>query len=129
MDPKKFQQLEQRLRQMAAELERGRRQLDRAALHLEPAAEECERQTLAGQRELAAQQLDHSAELLRNVRAALARLKDGSYGHCLDCGHPISERRLSAVPWALRCLDCQDRHDRRAPGAGGSWQAAAPFAA
>lgn len=129
MDTKKYPQLEQTLQALAADVERATRQQNRAAIQVEPVAEDCERQVLAGQRDLAVQRLDHDAQLLREIRAALARLKDGSFGRCLDCDHTISERRLTAVPWAPRCLDCQDRHDRRAPGAVRSWQVAAPFAA
>ena len=43
------------------------------------------------------------------VRAALARLKDGSYGECTDCGQPIALPRLLAQPAAARCIDCQSR--------------------
>ena len=41
------------------------------------------------------------------VRAALARIEDGTYGTCTDCGTQISEARLSVRPEAARCIDCQ----------------------
>lgn len=41
------------------------------------------------------------------VRAALARIEDGSYGRCVDCGEQIAEERLEARPEAARCLPCQ----------------------
>ncbi len=43
---------------------------------------------------------------------ALARLDAGDYGNCVDCGEPIPERRLMAQPFAVRCLDCQERAER-----------------
>jgi RNA polymerase-binding transcription factor DksA len=46
-----------------------------------------------------------SAEL-DQVRHALERLKAGHYGRCEDCGAPISEARLQALPEATRCLQC-----------------------
>lgn len=41
------------------------------------------------------------------VRAALARIEDGTYGTCVDCGTAISEPRLQVRPEAARCIDCQ----------------------
>ena len=38
---------------------------------------------------------------------ALVRLDEGRYGICVDCGDPISEQRLKAVPFAQRCIACQ----------------------
>ena len=46
-----------------------------------------------------------NAELVR-VDAALARVAEGSYGRCADCGEPIEPRRLEASPYALRCVAC-----------------------
>ena len=47
--------------------------------------------------------------LLREIEEALVRLRDGSYGTCLDCGMPVSHKRLEAVPWARYCVSCQER--------------------
>ena len=43
---------------------------------------------------------------LRMIDAALARVADGSYGICVNCGEDISEERLEAVPHAARCRHC-----------------------
>ena len=48
-------------------------------------------------------------ELLREIEQALIRLRDGSYGTCLDCGMPMSKKRLEAIPWARYCVSCQER--------------------
>src|SRR5471030_1331535 len=53
---------------------------------------------LAGERELAIRNLDRESNLLRQVRGALARLVDGSYGTCMHCDEEISMKRLNAVP-------------------------------
>lgn len=50
---------------------------------------------------------------LTEVEDALARLRAGRYGRCVDCGHPISPERLEALPHAARCIDCQRLADRR----------------
>jgi len=47
-------------------------------------------------------------------RQALARLEAGEYGTCADCGEPIPTARLQAQPFAIRCIGCQDRAERRA---------------
>ena len=46
------------------------------------------------------------------IRAALARLDDGSYGTCVDCGGKISEARLSVRPEAARCVECQAKAEQ-----------------
>ena len=42
--------------------------------------------------------------LLSEVKDALKRIANGSYGRCVDCGQPIPEKRLEALPWAARCV-------------------------
>jgi DnaK suppressor protein len=48
---------------------------------------------------------------LRRIDDALAHLEDGSYGICQDCGADIGEERLRIVPLAIRCVDCERRHE------------------
>jgi DnaK suppressor protein len=49
---------------------------------------------------------------LQNIEAALARIADGSYGGCTDCGDEIARPRLKAYPMATRCLACQEEYER-----------------
>ena len=46
------------------------------------------------------------AETLNKINEALTRLEDGRYGQCFECGDEISEARLRALPFAVRCKDC-----------------------
>ncbi len=55
-----------------------------------------------------------AAQTLSQVRTALQRIGDGTYGTCIDCGRPIEPARLEAVPWAAYCLADQEKHDRAA---------------
>ncbi|NCT97621.1 MAG: TraR/DksA family transcriptional regulator [Comamonadaceae bacterium] len=55
---------------------------------------------------------EREAGELAAIDAALARIADGSYGLCLDCGVQIPAARLHAQPTADRCLDCQTRAER-----------------
>jgi len=58
--------------------------------------------------EIASRGLSRNASLLQALRAAIARVDEGTYGLCIDCEQPIAARRLSALPWAARCRDCQE---------------------
>jgi RNA polymerase-binding transcription factor DksA len=55
---------------------------------------------------------------LRGLEAARARIADGSYGTCIDCGGDIEFERLRANPGALRCVDCQRIHEKTYAGSG-----------
>ena len=50
--------------------------------------------------------LEENAEhLLTEIRAALERIEEGTYGLCVTCGKPITSQRLEALPYAARCID------------------------
>lgn len=51
--------------------------------------------------------------LLADVQTALKRLDEGTYGTCIVCGEPIPEKRLEAIPWALRCIKDEERLDQQ----------------
>jgi DnaK suppressor protein len=57
---------------------------------------------------------------LRAIEAAKARLEEGSYGICIDCGTDIGYARLRANPSALRCIICQTRYEKTFVGTPGS---------
>src|SRR6266850_8126895 len=94
-----------------AELAGGLR--NREGIAIEKTADALDEVQLAGERELAIRNLDRESNLLRNVRSALGRIADGSYGVCLHCEEDISPKRLNAVPWAPYCITCQEMADRR----------------
>jgi DnaK suppressor protein len=51
------------------------------------------------------------SETLNKVTDALARLKQGDYGYCFECGEEIAEKRLRALPFAVRCKDCEEARE------------------
>lgn len=57
-------------------------------------------------------ELSRDLQELRELEAAQARLADGTFGRCIDCGREIEFERLSAYPTAVRCFDCQRIHER-----------------
>ena len=49
------------------------------------------------------------AKILQAIEEALGRLDSGSYGICRDCGEPIAEARLNAIPWTRVCISCKEK--------------------
>jgi DnaK suppressor protein len=51
------------------------------------------------------------SETLNKINDALVRLEHGNYGDCFDCGEEIAEKRLRALPFAVRCKDCEEARE------------------
>ncbi len=84
----------------------------RDGIAIEKSADQMDEIQYASERDLAIRNADRVSHVLRQVRAALQRVRDGSLGACIDCDESISPKRLAAVPWASRCIRCQDAADR-----------------
>src|SRR5271167_3588247 len=98
-------------------LERKKAELDhvlrkRDDIALEKSADQIDEIQYATERDMAIRNVDRDSTLLRDVREALHRIHDGGFGTCLDCESAISVKRLAAVPWAARCIHCQEAADR-----------------
>jgi DnaK suppressor protein len=121
MTQTELEKYKQMLEAKQAEVSMGLRNRDEIAIEKTPdALDEVQR---AGERELAIRNLDREATMLRQVRAALARVADGSYGICMHCDEEIKPKRLQAVPWTAYCIRCQeaaDRHEIEGPDTGES---------
>jgi DnaK suppressor protein len=98
------------LTRTAAELAQVLRARDGIAI--EKSADQMDEVQYASERELAIRNADRESTLLRQVRAALRRIHDGSFGTCIECEWTINANRLAAVPWASRCIVCQEAADR-----------------
>jgi len=85
---------------------------NRDEIVIEKAPDALDEVQLAGERELAIRNLDRDSNMLRQIRRALGRIADGSYGVCLHCDEDISPKRIAAVPWAAYCIKCQEQVDR-----------------
>jgi DnaK suppressor protein len=48
------------------------------------------------------------SETLNKINDAMLRLEQGDYGYCFECGEEIAEKRLRALPFAVRCKDCEE---------------------
>src|SRR5215813_554080 len=86
----------------------------REGITIERTADALDETQSAAARELTTRSLEREAKLLRNVRLALARVADGTYGTCMECEEEIGQKRMQAVPWAVLCLTCQENAERSA---------------
>lgn len=89
----------------------------RDGIVIEKSADQMDEIQYASERDLAIRNVDRESMMLRQVRAALQRIRDGHFGICIECEWEINPKRLAAVPWAARCLACQEAADGQAdPG-------------
>jgi|SRR5579862_182020 len=80
--------------------------------------DEADQAVSSEQRDMAAQQHEVVIATLKQVRAALQRIEDGTFGTCVNCGRPIEKARLDAIPWTPYCLEDQEAEassDNRSP--------------
>ena len=55
---------------------------------------------------------ENSEHVLSSIDGALERIEQGTFGKCVNCGEPISEDRLAAIPWATHCIACKRLEER-----------------
>ena len=77
-----------------------------------PEADVADRASTETERALELRTRDRQRKLLAKINAALARIKDGSYGYCIETGEPIGLKRLDARPIALLSIQAQERHEK-----------------
>ncbi len=103
--------LEATLQTRARELARSL--AERNEIAIERAADNFDASLLAVERESSARTLEQDFRLLREVEAALRRLRDGTFGICQRCDEEIAPKRLQAIPWAAFCVSCQEKAEAR----------------
>jgi DnaK suppressor protein len=57
--------------------------------------------------------LQMTTETVARIDASLERLESGKYGYCVECERAIAARRLRALPFALRCQECEKRREQK----------------
>ena len=55
--------------------------------------------------------LQMKAEILKKIDEALSSLEKGSFGYCYECGNELTEQRLRALPFAVRCKSCEEARE------------------
>ena len=108
-----LENLRESLERTKAELARVLRTRD--GIEIEKSADQMDEIQFASERDLAIRNADRESKALRQVSAALRRIQDGSFGICVECESQISQRRLVALPWALRCIQCESAADQVRP--------------
>jgi DnaK suppressor protein len=81
--------------------------LERDELQIEQMADPLDQVKSSVDRDLAVQQIDQQARLIRDIRSALTKIEEDSYGQCEHCEHAIPGKRLDVIPWARLCVSCQ----------------------
>jgi DnaK suppressor protein len=84
----------------------------RDGIVIEKSADQMDEIQFATERDLAIRNVDRESNLLRDVKDALRRIREGTFGACIDCESAISPKRLAAVPWAACCIQCQEAAER-----------------
>ena len=105
------QRLEEKLRQQQALLERSMlTAVEQGRETVTDATQDVADQAVSSyQKELLFSQGTNGHTQLSQVRSALERIGDGTYGECLQCGTTIGAKRLEAVPWTPYCIACQEK--------------------
>ena len=86
---------------------------DREAIAVNSAADMLDQIQHASERDMAMRIFERESLTLMEVRAALDRIRLGTFGMCLECEEDISPKRLAALPWTSSCLTCREAADRR----------------
>ena len=73
--------------------------------------DQCESSEVDIQEDIEFALIQMKAETLNKIDAALRRLEEGTYGDCFECGEEISQARLRALPFAVRCKDCEEARE------------------
>lgn len=112
--------IEQYKRQLLAEEKRLVDEIERTGSTAretdeESAGDATDRSVGGEQKEEQFQEVNTEWTMLRQVRDALQRIKDGTYGKCVVDGGPIEEKRLNAIPWTQYCIHHQQSLERAHP--------------
>jgi DnaK suppressor protein len=108
------QMLEERRREIQAEVQgkmRGVREEGAWGGKLNEVLDAVESAEADIQEEIEFALVQMKSETLNKVNNALSRLDQGDYGYCFECGEEIAEKRLRALPFAVRCKDCEEARE------------------
>lgn len=113
LDEKRLQRLQEHLtnrRKMILDAYERRRRAGEDASTAEPRDEADESVRLDAQDE-AWRMAEAEARELARIDAALGRMREETFGFCIECGEEIEEKRLMALPTAARCMSCQEARE------------------
>jgi DnaK suppressor protein len=103
--------LEERRREMLSEMHEKMRDVRAVGASGEGVLDAAETTEADIQDDIELALIQMKSETLHKIEEALSRLAEETYGYCFECGDEISERRLRALPFAVRCKDCEEAHE------------------
>jgi DnaK suppressor protein len=111
MEKKRLEQFKKRLEVRQQELRRlvSRNVQDGRAADEQAAQDVADKAANSYTKEFLFHQSHNDRQLLQLVEEALTRMREGSYGECVNCGNELNAKRLDAVPWTRYCIDCQEK--------------------
>jgi len=112
MEKKKLEQFKKKLEQRQQELRRtvSRNVQDGRAADSEDIAQDiADKAANSYTKEFLFSQSSNDRALLARVEEALVRIREGSFGECINCGDEVNAKRLEAVPWTRYCIKCQEK--------------------
>ena len=117
MDPSRYDELkgilEERRREIMSEVQGRMRDVraEGASSAVQGVLDAAESSELDIQDEIEFALIQMKAETLHKIDEALRRLEESTYGYCFECGEEINEKRLRALPFAVRCKDCEEARE------------------
>lgn len=114
MDKKKLDTFKKRLeeRQQALRKTVSRTEEDGRVADQDSAQDIADRAANSYTKEFLFSQSNNDRQLLNMVETALQRIREGTFGECVNCGNEINSKRLEAVPWTRYCIECQEKKER-----------------
>jgi DnaK suppressor protein len=111
MDKKRVDQFKKRLETRQQELRRlvSRNVQDGRTADEQAAQDIADKAANSYTKEFLFHQSNNDRQLLQLVEEALNRIREGSYGECINCGNELNAKRLEAVPWTRYCINCQEK--------------------
>ena len=114
MDKKKIESYKKRLEERQQDLRRivSKNVQDGRDADVETAQDIADKAANSYTKEFLFSQSNNERQLLGLVEEALARIREGTFGECVNCGNEINAKRLEAVPWTRYCIDCQEKMEK-----------------
>jgi DnaK suppressor protein len=103
--------LEERRLELVRELHAKIRDVRAENTHEHNVLDEGETSDTDIQEEIGFALIQMKSETLDRINTALRRISEGNYGRCYECGDEIAEPRLRAVPFAVRCKECEESRE------------------
>ncbi len=114
MDKKKLDAFKKRLEDRQRELRQNvsRNEQDGRAADMDTAQDIADRASSSYTKEFLFHQSSNERQTLQMVENALGRIREGTFGECINCGNEINAKRLEAVPWTRYCIECQEKLEK-----------------